>query len=473
MPKIIDKIKNLPQAPGVYFFCGEKGKILYIGKATNLKSRVGSYFRGAEVAGRSEWISLMISQVENIEYEQTDSVLEALILESNLIKKHQPKYNTLEKDDKSFSYFAITKEEFPRVLIVRKTDLESSHQSSVISNQKDKLKIQNKKIQDTSYKIHYTKTFGPYTSKQQMQIALKIIRRIFPFHALKQKTEKGCLDFQLGKCPGPYAGAISVADYKKNIRGIRMILEGKKKSLITKMEKEMTAFAKKNEFEKAGEIRNKIFALQHIQDVALMSREFNREPVISNRSPVTEENLLVTSYELLVSRIEAYDISNISGNDAVGSMIVFENGVANKSQYRKFKIKTVEGSNDVAMMREVLLRRFGNDWPMPDLILLDGGLGHLNMAEKLLHIDLGLSVHPVKSAEGGAKQFNGVNIVSVAKGPTRKKLDIRYDANLQKNPNPQIENILQDDNLVKSIMDEAHRFAITFHRKLRNKSALQ
>jgi excinuclease ABC subunit C len=174
-----------------------------------------------------------------------------------------------------------------------------------------------------------------------------------------------------------------------------------------------------------------------------MSRDFN-------------ESIQDTKYEIQNTRIEAYDISNISGQNAVGSMVVFENGVPNKAQYRKFKIKTVEGSNDVAMMREVLSRRFNNDWSMPDLVLLDGGLGHLNMAEELLHKELGLAV----------------NLVAVAKGPTRKKLDIRYDANLQIKPNVQIESIIQDDNLVKSIMDEAHRFAIGYHRKLRSKASL-
>lgn len=427
---IKQKTADLPQEPGVYFFRGEKGKILYIGKATSLRSRVQSYFRGADVAGRSEWISLMVSQVEDIEFEQTDSVLEALILESNLIKKYQPKYNTLEKDDKSFSYFVVTKEEFPRVTIVRKTDL--------LENGKEfkTKKLAPEKLQNV---------FGPYTSKYQMQTALKIIRRIFPFHALRQKTEKGCLDFQIGLCPGPYADAISKMDYQKNIRGIKMILEGKKKSLVSKMEKEMQALAKKNEFEKAGELRNKIFALNHIHDVALMTREFEGK------------ELGIGNSETASMRIEAYDISNISGEHAVGSMVVFENGTANKSQYRKFKIKTVEGSNDVAMMREVLSRRFNNDWAMPDLVLLDGGLGHLNMAEKLLREELGLAV----------------NLASVAKGPTRKKLDIRLGANLQGKPNQQISNILQNDNLVKSIMDEAHRFAITFHRKVRSRNALR
>lgn len=446
------QIAQLPQNPGVYFFRGAKGEILYIGKATNLRSRVQSYFRGLEVAGRSEWISRMVSQVTEIKFEQTDSVLEALILESNLIKKHQPKYNTLEKDDKSFSYFVVTKEEFPRILIVRKTDLDKP-----IRNHETDTKLQTKKIQATKYEIQYTKAFGPYTSKQQMQIALKIIRRIFPFHALKQKTEKGCLDFQLGLCPGPYAAAISKADYQKNIRSIKLILAGKKKSLVKVLEKEMQNLAKKQEFEKAGELRNKIFALEHIRDVALLSREF-------------EGSIQDTKYKIQNTRIEAFDISNISGQHAVGSMVVFENGKPNKTQYRKFKIKTVEGSNDVAMMCEVLLRRFKNDWPMPDLVLLDGGIGHLNMAEKLLHKELGLAVA----------------IASVAKGPTRKKLDIRtaFIQNTKyKIPNTsqkesgnkagRIDEILRNDLLIKSIMDEAHRFAITFHRKLRAKNTLK
>lgn len=483
---LTDKVKNLPQEPGVYFFYGaaesayggrsKKASILYIGKATSLKSRVSSYFRGEH--NRGQWITRMVSQVTDIDFLQTDSVLEALILEANLIKKYLPKYNTLGKDDKSAAYFAITKEEFPKVLILRKTDLEtqspkpiahslkpkSHNPSPETQNPKPKTQSLNSglRLQDTGYRLQvmgYGKIYGPYASKHQMQIALKIIRRIFPFHSNKQKTEKGCLDFQLGFCPGPYAGAISKDDYQKNIRGIRMILEGKKKSLVTALEKEMKAVAKKNEFEKAAQLRNRIFALQHIRDVALISKDFERN------------TLEARSYKLKAIRIEAYDISNISGTNAVGSMVVFTNGQPDKSQYRKFKIKTVDGSDDVGMMREVLLRRFKNDWTMPDFILLDGGVGHFNMAEKLLHEELGLAVV----------------IAAVAKGLERKNLDVRYDANLPAstrgndsstrggriNANPRIANILEDKNLLKHVMDEAHRFAIAYHRKLRKRNSLE
>ena len=396
------QLRNLPQKSGVYIFRDKSKKILYIGKATSLKNRVGSYFSGAH----NYRIEKMVSQIKEIKIRETDTVLEALILEANLIKKYQPRYNIKEKDDKSFSYFVITKEEFPRVLILRKTEVET--RQCLVS----------------------IKIYGPYTSKKQMQIALKIIRKIFPFHSLRQKTEKGCLDFQIGLCPGPYAGKINKKDYRKNIRGVRMILEGKKKGLLTKMEKEMKDCSLKREFEKAGEIRNKIFALRHIQDIALLSKE---ELTTDDKS----QNI----------RIEAYDISNISGSDAVGAMVVFKNKKPEKSDYRKFKIKTVQGINDIAMMREVLARRFGNDWTKPDLIFLDGGKGHLAMAKKLLD-NLGLKIP----------------IVAIAKGPTRKKTDL-YFANRHRNA---INRCLYDDeNFVGQVMDEAHRFAISYHRKLR------
>ncbi|EKE24938.1 MAG: hypothetical protein ACD_5C00351G0004 [uncultured bacterium] len=449
MSTLKDKIKNLPHAPGVYIFYGENKELLYIGKATNLRSRVGSYFRGEH--NRGDWIDRMISLIDDIAFQETDSVLEALILESNLIKKHQPKYNTLEKDDKSFSYFAITKEEFPRVLIFRRTDLDLEKKLLIKKSVSKKLKVEEMKLSA----IH-----GPYTSKMQMQIALKIIRRIFPFHSLKQKSEKGCLDFQLGVCPGPYSGKISSDEYKKNIRGIKMILEGKKGSLIRMLNKEMESAAKKEEFEKAADKRNKIYALEHIRDVALMTREFEElQPVISDQSLAKDK--LITSYPLPVTkfRIEAYDISNISGDHAVGSMVVFENGKPNKSEYRKFKIKTVVGSNDVGMMREVLTRRFNNDWSMPSLILLDGGQGHANMMSDLV-FELGIDVL----------------VVAVAKGATRKNLNFQFPIS-NKIPMSQfpkeIQAILEDKNLIKHIMDEAHRFAITYHRKIRSKNSVK
>jgi len=403
MAKLKKIIAGLPKTPGVYKFYDSRNRLVYIGKATSLRDRVRSYFNGVHDIKTQK----LVSEIKNIKFEKTDTVLEALILESNLIKKNQPKYNVREKDDKSFAYFLITKnEEFPRLLIVRKTDLA---------------------------KYPCKKIYGPYLSKRQMEIALKIIRRIFPFHSRKQKTEQGCLDYQLGRCPGPYAGVISKKDYRKNIRGVEMILSGRKKSLVKKMEKEMKEHSQKHEFEKAAELRNKIFALQHIQDVALISND------TIQLAPTNPDQ---------VFRIEGYDISNVGGDFAVGSMVVFADKKPDKSQYRKFKIKTVPGINDVGMIREVLTRRFKNDWPLPKIILIDGGKGHLNAAENVV------------------KDFElDIPVVALAKGPTRKKLDLHYTKTAH-----QYFEIISDIVLLERIRNEAHRFAIAYHRNLRRRT---
>lgn len=427
-----EKIKKFPKNPGIYIFRDKSKRIIYVGKATNLRSRVQSYFCGENRTERP--IKAIIEQVKKAEIQETDSVLEALILESNLIKKFQPKYNVMGKDDKSFSYFVVTKEEFSKVLILRKTELEGNMRS----RREDFGQIENlKNRKEKNLKYPQAKIYGPYISKKQMEIALKIMRKIFPFHLREQKTEKGCLDFQIGLCPGPYVGAISKTDYGKNIRGIKMILEGKKKRLLGNLKKDMEGYSRKHEFEKAAEIRNKIFALRHIRDVALIAKEEFNE----------------ISHKRWTRRIEAYDISNISGQYAVGSLVVFHDAEPEKSQYRKFKIKTVIGSNDVRMMEEVLVRRFQNNWPKPNLVLLDGGQGHFNMAKKILR-------------EKGLK----IPVVAAAKGKNRKNLRLIYDGSqLDKKTKSELDNKQH----IKKIMDEAHRFAFAYHKKVRKNNFLE
>ncbi len=454
--KLLDlknKIAKLPKTPGVYIFFGKskhrKKKILYIGKATSLQDRVKSYFVFSnffleEKKREKRPIEMMIDEVTDIKVYKTDTVLEALILESQLIKKFQPKYNALGKDDKSFSYIGLTKEDFPRYLILREKD--------VNLEQKIKFKMQ-------SNKISFLKFFGPYVSKKQAETALKILRKIFPFHSNSQKTEKGCLDFELGRCPGPYAGAITKKDYMKNIRAISMILAGKKKSLVKKLEKEMRTYANHYEFEKAADLRDKLFSLKHILDVALITNDQNFQFYYFDKSRTKQA---VSSFqaksELQFSifkplRIEAYDISNIAGQYATGSMVVFKNNKPDKSQYRKFKIKTIKGINDVKMMKEVLKRRFQNDWPKPNLILLDGGVGHFNMGKKVID-NLGLNIP----------------IMAVAKGRVRKNFRLISDKTLKSKISKGIIQILDNQKLIKQIMDEAHRLAVNYHRNLREKN---
>jgi excinuclease ABC subunit C len=472
MSELAIKIKSLPSSPGAYIFYGNNRKILYVGKAGSLKDRVGSYFLPSPASnpssilplerGGGRLIELFISEVKDLEIRKTDTVLEAYILEQDLIKKFQPKYNVDGKDDKSFCYVVVTKEEWPRFVVMRRTDLNKifNFQFSIFNQfsiPNEKNSENRKELKAESQKLKASKVYGPYVARHQIEMVLKILRKIFPYHSKPQKTEKGCLDYQIGLCPGPYDGAISKADYQKNIHAIRMVLEGRKKSLVNKMKKEMEVYSDKNEFEKATEVRNKIFALQHIQDIALISgRDDNFEFRISNFE--TNSNFKNSNFKIdskfkiknLKLRIEGYDISNISGKYSVGSMVVFDNLDGelkpNKSQYRKFRIKTIEGVNDVGAMEEVLARRFGNNWPRPNLIILDGGRGHLNMARRVLrnfHLEIPL--------------------IAVAKGPTRKKIDVYSFGTVPEIPK----------NIIEQVRDEAHRFAIKYHRKLRGKEAIE
>jgi len=275
--KIKDHKKiNIPDKPGVYFFM--KGKtILYIGKATSLRDRTRSYFpsttlgTGRLLDSRGPMILDMVVQADNIKWQETDSVLEALILESSLIKKHLPKYNVKEKDDKSWNYVCITNEDLPKVVIVR-----------------------GRNIQSTPWRR--CKFYGPYTNGMQLKEALKIIRRIFPFLDDKSKNN---YEFyrQLKLVP-------ENTDYIKDIKNIKLFFEGKKKKILFNLQKEMKIYAKKQEFENAGKIKKQIFALQHIQDISLVKAE------------------KLNSFNLSVSRIEAYDVAHMSGKNMVGVMTV-------------------------------------------------------------------------------------------------------------------------------------------------------
>ena len=405
-----EKIRGFPRTPGVYLFRGARREVLYVGKATSLRDRVRQYFSGQDTRG--ERIERLVESANNIDVIETDTVLEALLLEAELIKKYQPQYNIEGKDDKSFSYFVITKEQFPRVVVLRQTDFHKG------------------KYQESEYVRG--KVFGPYTSREQMKVALKIIRKIFPFHDRSEKSEKGCLHYQIGLCPGPYDGAISEKDYKKNMRNISLFLSGRKKMLLKKLEREMKLYAKKEEFEEAEKVKRQIFALTHINDIALMKKE-NAFARISNSGV----------------RVEAYDISHIAGENMVASMVVFVDGVPDKSQYRKFKVQSIDGINDVGAMREVLARRMNHldDWGMPQLIVLDGGKGHINMADDLWQ-----------------KLDIKIPVIAVAKGPTRKKVDIYKSAFFPVN-----NALITNKQLLESIREEAHRFAIRYHKQLRTK----
>jgi excinuclease ABC subunit C len=402
--------KKLPDEPGVYFFLGSKREILYIGKATSLKSRVTSYFSKDIEEKRSKLIRQMVDEAKSVDITKTDSVLEALILESNLIRTHKPKYNSLSKDDKSYNHLIITNEEFPRVLVVRGKDLVTRYEAD-----------------DIQYH------FGPFTSGVLFREALKIVRRLFKFYdtripvgAERSKIARGTIDFN--KQIGLYPSETNKKEYAKTIRYVRLFFEGKKHQIITELEKDMMRLAKEERFEEAGIIKHKIFALKHIQDVALLKNDF--------RTYKDEKH----------ARIEAYDVAHMGGKDMVGVMTVVEEGERKPYEYRKFKIQSVQGSNDTAALREILTRRLDHlEWPLPQIIVVDGSTAQKNVAEHVLR-----------------KLELLIPVVAVVKDEHHRPTRLIASKKLLE--------VYQNDILLANA--ESHRFAITYHKLKRNKRAL-
>jgi len=406
--------KKLPESSGVYIFKSGM-KVLYIGKATSLRSRVRSYFASGISNVRSPLIEKMVLEAKSLDIIETDSVLEALILEANLIKKYKPIFNSKEKDDKSFNYVLFTDETFPRLLSIRGKNLKNQ-------------------LQKTKAKY----LFGPFPHGGQFKEAMKIIRKIFPYFDTKYPIEEEFINKKtsskskqikfnqsIGIFPGKPGGDINKKEYSKSIRHLRLFFEGKKKALLSSLEKEMKDFAKKGEFEKASIIKKKIFAIIHIHDISLIKEEY--------KTPQKDK----------VFRIEAYDIAHMSGRNVIGVMSVVECGEINKGEYRKFKISK-EANNDTAALKEVLSRRFAhNEWQYPNLIVVDGGKAQLNTANRTLS-SFGYSipiVGVVKDEHHNPKGFVG-----------DKKLSVDFEREIL---------------LANS---EAHRFAISYYRKLSRKS---
>lgn len=393
---------NLPDNPGVYFFRDEEGGILYIGKATSLKDRVRSYFNPDLMATRGLRLVSMVTLAATVTYQETDSVLEALLLESKYIKDHTPLYNTKEKDNKSFTCVVITKEKFPRVLTMRIRDYEKKFST------KDALVV-----------------YGPFASLTQLRAAMKIIRKMFPYRDICEPgSVKPCFYAQIKLCPGVCIAQITEEEYKKNITNIRKLFDGKKTEIKKSLTKDMQEYAKRQQFEKAAQTRNTLFALDHIKDISL----------------IKEDEIM--SFKTKNFRIEAYDVAHISGTSRVGVMVVLDGKEVQKDQYRKFKLEEYV-NDDYEGLRQILTRRFAHiEWQHPDLVVIDGGLVHKQTAEKVL-AHLGLSIP----------------CVAVVKDERHKPKDILGDK-------------VHVDYHTKDILlanSEAHRFAIGYHKTLRNK----
>ena len=409
-------IKSLPKKPGIYKFLSKKGEILYIGKATDLSSRVRSYFSKDLIATRGPALLDMVTLADHVDHIQTDTVIEALLLEAELIKKYLPKYNTKEKDNKSFLCVVITDEALPQVLQIRKKDIDFKNNVA--------------RLKTRTYKLETT--YGPFASGSQLREAMKIIRRIFPYIDTSS-IKKDNYEFyrQLGLTPDTTDTKVAIA-YKEIIKNIKLFFEGKKKKIITNLKKEMLGYAKAKEFEQAQEIKRRIFALEHINDTALIKNDFLESNTQSNAPRV---------------RIEAYDVAHTSGKNMIGVMVVLEDGQVNKNEYRQFNIKTVSGANDPASLAEIITRRLGHaTWEFPQLIVVDGNEIQKKTAEKIIK----------------TKGFN-IPVVAVVKDEHHKAKAILGDDSL----------IRANKRIILLANSEAHRFSIGLHRKKRSKDFLK
>ncbi len=549
-PKLETNLKNLPTSPGVYQFLNKNGKVIYVGKAKNLKNRVRSYFQ--ENPGSAKTVAL-VSKIEDFQLVVTDSELEALILENNLIKQLKPRYNVNLKDDKSFPFIKVTNELFPRIYPTRSVYNDGS------------------------------KYFGPYTDVRSMKASLGMINKIFKIRSCKldlteeninAKKFKVCLDYHIKKCDGPCENLISAKAYNEMVDEVIKLLKGKTDDLIKDLKSKMQKSVDNLEFEKAAELRDKIDQLSSISSKQkIVSDDFDDRDIISiayegkdstcavfnirdgkligkkqlklsieegeeieeiyssaikyyygelteipkeivlEVKPNDEEvliewlrtksekkvkiivpqrgdlkslikmckenailqlkeiqlqkmkNLGNVSYSVsalqrdlrlktLPRKIECFDISNLQGTDSVASMVVFEDGKPKKSLYRKFIIKTVEGPDDFSSMREVIERRYSRlqeeHQALPDLIMVDGGKGQLSSAVEILD-NLG---------------FKDYNIIGLAK----RLEEVFFPNNSDPELIPKTSSGLK---LLQQVRDEAHRFAITFHRERRSKRIIK
>jgi excinuclease ABC subunit C len=419
---IVQKLKELSQNPGVYLYRDKNKKIIYIGKAANLKNRVSSYFQDRNLDLKT---TKLVKNINFIEPIICGSEIEALLLESELIKRYKPKYNLEWKDDKNYCYIKITKEDYPRVFVVR---------------------------QITKTKDRY---FGPFVDARAVKLALKNLRRIFPYCTCSLAKDKICLYYHLGLCLGHGEKYLTAGDYQANLEGLINFLEGKKEKIIKKFQREMKINTEKEDFEKAVIWRDRIWSLEKLRTMRLgdNQRDLNLDRALKDLREILK-------LDQIPDRIECYDVSNIVGKFAVGSLAVFEHGMPKKDYYRRFEIKKVKQISDFAMLQEVIRRRFlkvnrskdKSFCQMPDLIIVDGGKGQLSAANREIK-KIGLSAKIIGLAKKKEVVFFLDGEGKFGKLIFPEDSEVRF--------------------LLQRIRDEAHRFAITYHRNIRSKALVE
>lgn len=438
-------VSALPKGPGVYLFKDSRGTPLYIGKASNLRSRVSAYPKTEDPRLRK-----MVELTKRLDHIPTGSDIEALILESQLIKRHRPRFNIVMRDDKQYFYAGLTKEKFPRIFL--------THQPTRASRSPKPLTAQSSQLK--------ADFIGPFTDGAALKTTLRFLRRLFPYCTCKQKHHVRCLNAHIGKCPGfcclknnQQLTTDDIRQYRQNIRAIRDILNGKRTSLLRRFEKEMDGLARQGKLEQAIELRGKIERIRRVFENAAIIRHSPFVIRHSDKAVVALSNFF--GLERPPRRMEGYDVSNVQGAHPTGSMVVFTDGQPDKDNYRKFNIKGVTSANDVAMLKEVIARRLNHpEWPLPNLIIVDGGIPQLNAF---------LSALKAKSS-----QLKAIPIIALTKND-RHRGDHIYVGNRQpttdnKQPIPLKRLPEAVKNLILAIDAEAHRFAVSHYRFRHRKS---
>ncbi|MDD3114276.1 MAG: excinuclease ABC subunit UvrC [Anaerovibrio sp.] len=425
---IAEKLQLLPERSGVYLMKDEKGIIIYVGKAVILKNRVRQYFQ--QNHQHSPKVRAMVERIADFEIIITGSEVEALILECNLIKKYRPKYNISLKDDKMYPYLKVTVQEaFPRVFISRKV------------------------LKDGA------RYFGPYTDVGALHDCVRLLKKMFHFRTCRNmKMGTSCLEFHIRGCLAPCIGQVDEGEYRSMIQKICLFLDGRTKQVEADLKSQMEAAAEELAFERAARLRDQLQAVQKLAEMqrGVIRREreegINRlQRVYDQTAGAVEELGRYLGLRVPPYRMECFDISHMQGSETVASMVVFEGGIARKSAYRRFKIRSAEGKpDDFKSMREVTARRYGApEAELPDLIVIDGGKGQLSSALEIIR---------------GAGHLQ-VPVIGLAKREEEVFLEGEHEPV-----------ILPRDSqalfLIQRIRDEAHRFAITYHRRLRGKRNL-
>ncbi len=415
--RLKQKLNKLPDAPGVYFHKNKAGEIIYVGKAAVLKNRVRQYFQKSHKDVKTE---ALVAEIYDTDWIVVDTEMDALFLESEMIKRYMPKWNILLRDDKTVSYVKITmNEEVPYISFTRVP------------------------MDDGSVYV------GPFYGKAVIEKSVRLLRRIFPYY-VKPYDGKKSLDTDLGLTPGVEIGKCTPRDYKRNLRRLIRYLEGDRDKLLKELGKTMYEEAAKGEFELAAEARNQLFGLKELKKKIVFSdKEFL--DISSDQALADLQKML--GLEKPPRRIEGYDISHQSGTNTVGSMVAFINGAAARSEYRKFKVRS-STNDDLKSMTEVISRRLKHsEWEYPDLIILDGGVGQVNAILPLVK-PLGIPVIG-RDKSGDHSRSAGVKVVVPEKGLV------------------QISSGSHVARLIARIDEESHRFAITYHSLLKRKNMIK